>query len=226
MQRAMNKLTYLLLVIICLSACAVDNYDPPSSTFNGQLVYEGQPIQIRQGISVLQLYQPGYENQNPIAVNVKQDGSFSSTLFDGTYKLVRVAGNGPWENNPDSITVDVHGTTTIDVPVVPFFSISDVSFEIKDDVLIAQCKIKKNVESRQLEKVSLFFNKTTLVDHTTLFVTAPTATKNAAQISEGAIIELQQDLTGYSNNPYLFARIGVKAVGHPEYIYSVVWKVR
>jgi len=222
----MNKLTYFLLVIICLSGCAVDNYDPPSTTFNGRLVFDGQPLQIRQGISVLQLYQPGYENQNPIAVNVKQDGSFSSILFEGTYKLVRVAGNGPWENNPDSITVDVHGPTNIDVPVVPFFSISDVSFEVKDDILVAQCKIKKNVESRQLEKVSLFVNNTNLVDHTVQLTAAPSSTKTAAQIGEDEIIELQQDLTGYSNNPYLFARIGVKAVGHPEYIYSIVWKVR
>lgn len=222
----MNRLTYFLLVIICFSGCAVDNYDPPSTTFNGRLVFEGQPIQIRQGISVLQLYQPGYENQNPIAVNVKQDGSFSSTLFDGTYKLVRVAGNGPWENNPDSITIDVHGPTTIDVPVTPFFSISDVSFEVNDGVLIAQCKIKKNVDSRQLEKISLFVNKTNLVDHTIQLTAAPTSTKNAAQVNEGETIILQQDLAGYNTEPYLFARIGIKAEGSPEYSYSTVWTVR
>jgi len=223
----MNRLYYFLLLILCISGCEVDNFDPPSTILNGRLVFDGQPVGIRQGISVLQLYQPGYENKTPIAVNVKQDGSFSSILFDGTYKMIRIAGNGPWENNPDTITIEVKGPTTADVPITPFFSISDVSFSVVNGVLTAHCTVNNNVAGRQLESVSLLVGKTNLVDHIyRLTPAAATSIRNGPQINEGEPVVLQQDLAPFSKEPYLFARIGIKTVGHPELIYSTVWTIR
>ncbi|QNL47962.1 DUF3823 domain-containing protein [Olivibacter sp. SDN3] len=223
----MHKITYFLFAIICLSGCEVDNYDPPSAPLNGRLVFENQPIGIRQGINVLQLYQPGFENADPIRVNVMQDGSFSSMLFEGTYKMVNIAGSGPWENNPDSITINLSGETTVDIHVTPFFSLNDAEFSITDGILSASCHVKNNVSGRPLENVSLFIGKTTLVDHVyRLTPSSPESSKIASEINMEERVILSQDLQAFENEANLFARIGVKAVGHPEMIYSTVWKIR
>ncbi|HMI02529.1 MAG TPA: DUF3823 domain-containing protein, partial [Pedobacter sp.] len=125
----MKKLFYsIILMAVGISGCELDNFEPPKSVLTGRLVFDGKPVGIRQGISVLQLFQPGFETVTPINVNVKQDGSFASTLFDGNYKLIRISGNGPWEANTDTINVVVKGATSFDVAVRPYFTISDATF--------------------------------------------------------------------------------------------------
>lgn len=223
----MNRQTLYLLFgsfIMLLNGCELDNYTPPSSPLTGRLTFNGQPIEIRQGINVLQLFQPNYENVDPIAVQVKQDGSFSSMLFDGSYQLVRVGGNGPWNHVPDTILVDVLGATTVNVPVTPYFSVTDTEFSVNNGVLTASCRVTKNVPERQLESVVLLVGKRTLVDH---MYRLTESRKPAGQVSLGEPVVLTQSLDDdlLASEPYLFARIGVKTVGHPEYIYSPVWEV-
>src|SRR5690606_9907533 len=220
-----RKILYRLLIIpvVLLAGCELDNYDPPSSPLTGRLVYNGQPVEIRQGMNVLQLFQPSYENNNAIPIQVKQDGSFSSMLFDGNYQLVRIAGNGPWTHVPDTMEIEVRGATTVDIPITPFFSVSDVEFSAENGVLTASCHVAKHVE-RQLEAVVLLVGKRSLLDH---MYRLTESRKPAAQVDLDEQIVLTQSLdhTQLASEPYLFARIGVKAVGHPEYIYSPVWEV-
>src|SRR5690606_13063383 len=218
----------LLFSVVLFGGCELDNYDPPASPLTGRLVFDGQPVEILQGINVLQLFQPGYENKNPIPVRVMQDGSFSSMLFDGSYQLVRIAGNGPWDHRPDTIMVDVRGATTVDVPVTPYFSVSDAEFSVANGVLTASCRVTNNVAGRQLESVVLLVGKRTLVDHIYRLTPAdPGSNKPGAQVDLADRVVLTQSLEGdpFASEPHLFARIGVKAVGHPEYVYSPVWKV-
>ncbi len=227
----MNRQSFfftLLTAVIFLGGCELDNYDPPASPLTGRLAHNGQPIEIRQGINVLQLFQPGYENVNPIAIQVKQDGSFSSMLFDGHYRLVRIGGNGPWDHIPDTIPVDVRGATEVTVPVVPYFSITDATFAVDQGVLTASCRVVNNVPGRQLESVVLLVGKTTLLDHIyRLSPAGPQANRPGAQVTLGETVVLSQPLTGqpFASEPNLFARIGVKAVGNPEYLYSPVWRI-
>ncbi len=63
----MKKFFYtVILLAVGLQGCELDNYEPPKSAFTGRLVYEGNPLGIRQGISVLQLFQPGFQTVTPI----------------------------------------------------------------------------------------------------------------------------------------------------------------
>lgn len=175
-------------------------------------------------MNVLQLFQPGFENNIPIPVRVQQDGSFASMLFDGSYQLVRIAGNGPWIHNPDTITVNVNGSTVVDVPVTPFFSVADAEFSIENGMLTARCKVTKHVDERKLEAVVLLVGKRTLLDH---MYTITQSRKPSEQVDMDETVVLTQSLDDHSlaSEPHLYARIGVKAVGHPEYIYSPVWPV-
>ncbi len=223
----MKKLLCFLMTMSCLWSCEVDNYDPPSSALNGRLVFEGVPVEIRQGINVLQLYQPGFDNFDPIRVNVTQDGSFSSMLFDGSYRMVRISGNGPWENESDSINVEVNGMTQIDIPVRPFFSLSNSEFSVSEGELQASCVVRKNSDDRVLEEVVLLVGKTMLLDH--IYRLTPSSAgsiRAGAEVTEGETILLSQNLEAFGAEAHLFARIGVKTVGHPELIYSPIWRIR
>lgn len=228
----MNKLYYMvILIVIGISGCELDNYEPPQSTLTGRLVFEGKPLGIRQGISVLQLFQPGFQTVTPINVNVKQDGSFSSMLFDGNYKLVRISGNGPWESNTDTIDVVVNGPTTVDVPVKPYFFINEVSFSVEKEAVKATCRLSNVVAGRQLERISLILGKTSIVDDPTKLNPSPAdplSSKSGTGLDLAQPITLSQSLTAQlvASTPYIYARVAVKIVGVPELIYSDVYSVK
>lgn len=229
----MKQLIYSIIIFLAigLSSCEYDNYEPPKSELNGRILFEGKPVGIRQGISALQLTQPGFETVTPINVNVKQDGTFSSMLFDGDYKLVQVAGNGPWEATSTTIDVSVNGSTSVDVQVRPYFSINNVSFVVENNVVKSSCLLVNNVAGRQLERISLILGKTTIVDDPTKLVPNPTdplSTKIGTGLNLSQPILLSQNLavSPLTTTPFLYARIAVKVVGVPELLYSDVFPVK
>lgn len=223
----MKKIFFiLLLAITVLAACEKDNYDPPKSALTGRLIYEGTPIGVRQGIGVLQLYQPGWQDVVPIGVQMKQDGTFSSLLFDGAYKLVPIEGNGPFvASNTDTINLEVKGNeTTVDVPVTPYFIINNETFQKNGPSSItATFKISQVVASASLDKVGLFVGETMLVDN--LF------NSEKSEINGTAISDLNQSLTLNVNvtdakSKYVFVRVGVKAKESAEYLFTQVQKIQ
>jgi hypothetical protein len=79
-------------------------------------VYNGEPLGVRgsNGDVYLQFWQDGYELNTSFNVYVGQDGSYSAMLFDGVSKLVMNNNRGPWVNSPDTVTVEVKGSTVKD----------------------------------------------------------------------------------------------------------------
>jgi hypothetical protein len=61
----------------------------------------------------LELWQASYGNRSSIGVPVTQDGTFSSLLFDGNYKLIVPNGRRPflWQRTaaktPDSLNINI-----------------------------------------------------------------------------------------------------------------------
>src|SRR5690606_9558385 len=117
----------LFLSHALLFSCGKDNYDAPNANLTGKVTYKGAAVGVRgSNNSVrLQLWQDGYALKNPIDVFVTQDGSFSAALFNGTYKLVTVPGNGPWKSKSDTMTVQLNGNTNNDFPVVLYYDLTD-----------------------------------------------------------------------------------------------------
>src|SRR5690606_35052357 len=135
----MNNYLYSLLsiVVIMVMGCEKDNYEEPTSMLTGRVVYQGEPLGMRSGGVQLELWQHGYELFSKIPVHVDQDGSFSARLFDGDYKLVLLRGNGPWADNTDSLDVHIKGSATVDVPVDPYFVITNHAFQRNGDQITA-----------------------------------------------------------------------------------------
>lgn len=213
-------LTLVLLASLLLPACAYDNFEPPESMLEGTVVYEGEPVGVRQRGVNLELWEPGYQLDGFINVNVYQDGTFASRLFDGQYKLVRT--EGPWVTNTDTIEVEVNGSREIEVPVTPFFVLRDASIALSGSTVSATFDVEQVVGDAELESVALFVNDRQFVDNTGSGNVANT-TVAAADLEGMSGIELSVEVpSSLQGEASVFARIGVQTAGTPELLYSQV----
>jgi len=220
----MKALFNLLLVgAFLLTGCELDNVDPPSSTLSGRVIYQDQPVGVRNNGVQLELWQRGYQLFTKIPVYVNQDGSYSATLFNGNYKLVRLRDSGPWMNNTDTIEVQVKGNTVVDVPVQPYYVVRNASFTKSGNIINATCQVSQAMAGRNIEAVTLFLNTTQFVDNNNNLIGQSSKTGTA-------LSNLSQPLTYSFTLPgnvrnYCYARIGVKTQGVVELFYSPVQKI-
>lgn len=170
---------------------------------------------------MLELWQPGYQLFTRIPVYVAQDGTFSAKLFDGNYKLVRSRGNGPWVDNTDSIDVQVRGNTVVDVPVTPYFTVSDAAFQRNGNTLTATCRVNRVVTGRAIDRAVLFISRTQFVDDNNSVARTEKIGPAAVDLSQvqSFSVAIPSSITGA-----VYARIGVKADGVGQYVYSPVQK--
>ena len=221
-----NQLISLIsfLIVFILAGCEFDNYDPPKSTITGEVTYNGNAVNVRSGGTELELWQYGFQTRQKIPVYIAQDGTFAARVFDGDYKLVRLKG-GPWENQTDSISVTVKGSATVDVPVIPYFTLSGENFtyDKSSGVITATCNVAK-VGTLGIDNLTLYVGVTSIVD--------PTNSSQNSALAAGALTDLStsKNLTVTLNaankaRSYVYARIGVKALGIQEQLYTPVKKI-
>ncbi|KAB7728643.1 DUF3823 domain-containing protein [Rudanella paleaurantiibacter] len=214
----------LLAGVLLLSGCQKDNFDPPSSTITGRVIYDNQPVGVRTNGVQLELWQRGFQLFTKIPVYVSQEGTFSAVVFDGDYKLVRLRGNGPWVDNSDTINVQVRGGAQVDVPVQPYFVIRNPAFQKTGTNITANCTIGQVATGRAIERVTLYVGATQFVD----------INNNAGSnsLTGAALSDLTKSLAFSAAVPaavtgkgYCYARLGVKTVGVAEMLYSPVQKI-
>lgn len=221
------KMKLLSSLLACLSllvvGCEYDNYEAPKSTLSGRIVYEGTPVGVRNNGPQLELWQDGFPLRSHIPVFLNQDGSFAASLFDGTYKLVR-KGDSPWlQQAADTMLVQVKGNTHVDVPVMPYFTVGNPSFQKNDQAITANFTVNKIVNTANLQFVRLYIGKSMLTDQGQheLRVDA-----NLSSISFGQPVSMQATLPdNLKNLDYVFARIGVKSTVSNEYYYTQIQKI-
>lgn len=214
--------------LIALSGCEKDNYDAPKSQLSGKLVYENDYIGVKNSGPQLELWQDGFELRAKIPVYIAQDGTYNAKLFDGQYKIVRLAG-APWETpSNDTIVVNVKGNTVQDVPVVPFFIARNVTAQKNGDAITANFTINKisNDAARNLEKVILCMSRTIIVDEQNRITYEGAPELKASEITLGQPAALTNNLTGdLTTAEYAFVRVGVKTEGIGQLMYSEPIKV-
>ena len=123
----------LALLFVC---CEYDNYSEPGSLLQGNLVFNGEPIHISNNSVEFELWEPGWQKSAPIYVSVNQDGAYSASLFDATYKLIIPEHQGPFRcvsnvvTNSDTIIVEVNGNMNFNIEVEPYYMIRNVGFDV------------------------------------------------------------------------------------------------
>lgn len=230
------RLNYIFLVIAIGSfavSCKKDNYDAPSSSFTGRIVYKGEPIQVEYDRVPFELYEYGFGKVGPINGTITPEGGFSHLLFDGEYKLVIREGQGPflWPQTggkSDSITVNIKGNTVLDIEVEPYYMVRAPQFAHAAGKVNGTFKIEPIItdapRAKNIEKAVLFINKTIIVSNDN---NVGRTEINGAAITDLNNINLEvtvPTLTPTQN--YIFARIGVKAVGVEDWIFSPVQKIQ
>jgi hypothetical protein len=216
-----------LAIVVSLAGCdfgVFDNYDAPNATLTGRVVYQGNPIGVRSNGVQLELRQPGYELDEEILVYVGQDGTFSASLFDGDYLLTLTPGEGPWVDNSDTIRVQVRGQAQVDVPVVPYYTISNPAIGHSGGSIEATFNVESVNTTREVEYVGLYVSTTTFVDRNNMAVR--TEMPRSAISSLDAPIELSVSLSAaLAQRSDVYVRIGVKTSGVAELLFSPVQKI-
>lgn len=214
-----------LALLGIMSSCEKDNRTEPKSTLKGRVVHDGQPIGVRSNGVQLELWQPGYQLFTKIPVLINQDGTFSASLFDGNYKLVRLRGNGPWVNNTDTIQVELRGNQELDVPVEPYFTIKNDTYTKEAGKVSATFSVQQVVASARLERVNLYVGTTLITDPNN---NGGNAEKPGAEITDfSKPVTLTANLSAaLAGREYVYARVGVKTAGVGEMIFGAPQKIQ
>lgn len=213
------------IAMLSLAGCEYDNYDMPDAILSGKVVYEGNQVGVRATATRLELWQDGYANKKKIDVNIAHDGTYSATLFNGRYKIVRVAG-APWEAQPsDTIVVDVKGNTTKDVEVKPFIAISNENISKESgNTVQARFTVKNVIQDSKLEEAKLFFSKNIILDNN---LNDGTENIDIATIESGRETTVTVNIpTALASENYIFTRLGVRSDKSNEFYYTQVQKLQ
>ncbi|MEO5995850.1 MAG: DUF3823 domain-containing protein [Chitinophagaceae bacterium] len=231
---------YIIIIafVAVLTSCKKDNYDAPSSLLNGKIVYKGEAIQLEYNQVPFEVYQPGFGKVGPIGSGNNQastffapEGTYSLLLFDGDYKIVVRPGQGPfiWKQTggkADTVLVSLRGNQTLDLEVTPYYMVRTPAMAVSGRVVTGTFKLEKivtDVNAKDVERVSLYTNKTMFVskaDNNAVIDMAGSAITDMNNIKLSvtvpAIVPAQN---------YVYARIGVKVAGVEDMIFSPVTKV-
>lgn len=229
----MQAKTYILLLLgglLLATSCELDNFSEPDAFFTGHIVYQGEPIPVARNQVWFELWQPGFGLSAPIDVAIAQDGSYSSRLFSGDYRLVFLPGQGPFQAPSDTMYLELNGDKTLELEVTPYYMIRTPQFSASGNTISAACAVDQIItgpDARDVERITLVINRTQFVDANS-GGEGSLAQIDASDISDLSSISMSVDIPVDPKKPdqdYYFARIGVKIAGVEDMIYTQVEKV-
>lgn len=226
MKKFVLFMPLIMFFIVFLTSCEYDNYEEPKSRLYGKIVYQGEPINVGFNEVTFELWEPGWQLKIPIDVIVAPDGSFSSLLFDGTYKLRIPTWQGPFKSKTDTMTINLKGNQELDIEVEPYYMIRNPNFSISNNMISASFGLEKIItgeEARDIEKVYLYVNKTQFVD---IQSNMGKSELSGSDIENFDLITLTTPIPNLTvKQDYLFVRIGVKISHVEDFLYSPVQKI-
>ena len=252
MKKIICPLVFTCLVLTMASGCKKDNYDPPATWMTGRLVHNGQPMYMDGSTSdandeIIQFFQDGYGKHEGWGIRVNYDGTFSSLLYDGVYKLmVKQTITYPWEWTGwpqhidtqtgtavlDTMVFEMNGNYDIpDIEITPYYEINDFKIDVGSVNMTASFTLKElfpDMEGLDVTAAYLYVGPTQLVNSGT-----PVRKEaNAESINyEGEPITIEfpvlQYTGGYTNNfrDYAYARIAVRTSKSDRMLWSETIKV-
>ena len=226
---------YFVLIAICagVASCKKDNFKAPESKLSGRLVYKGDPIGVEQFQVPFELFQYGFGKVGGINSSFAQDGSYSALLFDGEYKFDIPNGQGPfiWKQlpsgNPDSISISMKGSKTLDLEVTPYYMIRTPQLSAAAGKVTGTLKIEKVItgaNSKNIDRVRIYINKTQFVSGGDFNIAQSEI--SGSSITDMNNVSLSVNIPSISpTQNYVFARIGIKIDGVEDMIFSPIQKL-
>lgn len=223
---------FITLLTMGMASCSMDNYDAPSVSFKGRIVYKGEPINVETDQVRFQLWESGWGKLAPIDVAISQEGNYSAMLFAAKYKMIFPKGEGPFMTNTvneiqkDTVFLTVSENSNADIEVRPYYMIRTANFAKGTNAITASCSIEKiitDANAKNIERVYLFINKTQFVSRANNIKSVDIA---GSAITDVGKINFSVDVPSISpNQNYVYARIGLKISGVEDMLFSSVQKV-
>ena len=224
---------FVVLAGLLLVACSKDNYVAPSITLKGRIVYGGEPLNLEYSQVGMQLWDPGWGKLAPIDVTVSQEGTFSSLLFAGKYKLIIPKGQGPFMtkaqqgSSSDTLYVDLKDNQNIDIEVTPYYLVRNAKFANEAGVISSTFDLSKvitDANAKNIERVSLYINKTQFVAGSTNIAATNLTGANITNLT-GIKMSVNVPTINPDQN-YVYARVGLKIAGVEDMIFSPIQKIQ
>jgi hypothetical protein len=146
----MKKYIFIILLGIICNACEYDNYDPPTLTFTGNLMYNNSNFLYdgNAGRPVLRFYQSGFGLSDAGTVaRIDQNGHFSQLFFSGDYKLTLQNTMFPFEfkdftskgsgKGYDTISIKLNTSIERNFDLIPYYTISDLNAVVSGTDIVA-----------------------------------------------------------------------------------------
>jgi hypothetical protein len=246
----MKKTVFLSIILftVLLSSCEYDNYDAPSLTIKGNIMYNGNKYVFdgNPNIGVITLVQKGF-GKIDVGTNVRIDenGAFTQLIFPGDYWLTLANNPYPFEFKDfhslgtglgyDSIPMNITSNVVKDIEVTPYYQISDFALSVSSGKIVANFKVKKTIGTINVApkviRARCFLSTSSIVNSATTFsaqvIKSITDSANVAismNISTGA----QSYRSMYVNNlrDYAYCRVALELNNTPKYyIFSETLKI-
>ena len=221
----------LMGIAASLVSCGYDNYDEPSFQLDGRIVYQGEPIGVSYNDVYIELWESGWQRLGNIGVAVDQDGSYSSLLFKGDYKMIIPNNQGPFrkitndQTGNDTIPVNLTGSRTMDIEVMPYYMIRNTNINGGSSKVTATFDLNQIItgdDAKDIQEVFLYVSKTSFVDNRTSIANT---NKGGGDLDLSSIsLEVTVPEIVPTQN-YAYARIGVRIDGVEDMIFSEIVKV-
>ncbi|GAB3659600.1 DUF3823 domain-containing protein [Echinicola sediminis] len=232
MKNSIKYITGLVCLTLGLTSCEYDNYEEPKLLFEGNLVYQGEPIGVSYNDVYFELWEEGWQTFGNIGVAVDQDGSFSSLLFSGDYKLIIPANQGPFmnipnaETNSDTIPLNLGSSLDMDIEVLPYFMLRNVDIAGNSSTVNANFALEQiitDANAKSINEVVLYLSKSTFVDGRTSISSSRIGGGDIANMSNIQLSTNVPTMTPSQN--YVFARVGVRINGVEDMLFSPIQRI-
>jgi len=226
MKFNIDKILLLVLSLFSLASCALDNYDEPKSMFTGAMLYNGDTVCVASRSAVyFEMREPGWQFTTPVNVVVKSDGTFSTVLFNGKYKLLLPSSQGPYLSPSDTMDVVVSGNTKKDIEVTPYYMIRNAKYVLAGRTITGTCKAEKIItdsRAKNIERVTLYVSYTYFADEFTNDAKADAALTDLNNLSVSVTVPT---LTSSPIQNFVYVRLGIKIAGVDDMIYTSPRKI-
>lgn len=158
-----------------------DSLEAPHVKLTGRVMFNGQPVPVRiPDDSQLRLWHTSWEagdslrQPTSMGVHLDMDGTYSALIYDGTYEIQLIDGQGPWASDTTRIPIVVSGDSmAVDVPVQPYHTIQGeptIAFtppaagDTTGGRITATFNVGQHVASPAIDLVGLYISTTRFVD--------------------------------------------------------------
>ena len=260
-----NKITIAVMLLAAigflLQSCGKDNKVPyPTSTISGAITYNGQPVglqstnnQLNSGVATnvlntMFLRQTGPQplSGGDLRMVAASDGTFTYKTFDGDYTILPVPFKSPFKDF-DPINFTLKGSQTVNIPVQPYFWLSNLQSTFVDSTLTLTFKLDRIVPNYVnasgvtvvpgLEFVRVYFGTTNKADNSANIFQRGAFTTPAQGININGNCSLTINLKGTgmttlekqtlkAQTGKLYARIGVKTSNITDPLFAPVIELK